>query len=691
MKIISVDTSDLQAIEGDRCRTFTAIGSPLSAEVVLQDIREHGRKRVIILCNVVSLSQGLFQNLESIDIDSELEITLLHSRFLPEDRKKKEADLERRFGKSWQDDDDGKCHVLISTQVIEVGINITCEVMHTHLCPMSALLQRAGRCARFGGSGEVRIYREIRLEGDASGADADIAEGIDDQGKATGKKRKFLPYEDAICNLTWDVLQNHDSSVPVGFAIEAEWVNQVHQQESELQISRRRNNRKNFLSRFEDAIFRGDRSAARELIRWVDNRNIFVAQESSLIDGASQEVSIDSLDPFSLPVTTLCKAYQEFKDIGHQTWLFKRIEDPAKDKAETYSQPICTEIRSRPEIIASVRLLVNPNFVFYNDRIGLRITAYPDQEASEDRFSSRQKQSKQVFSQYQYHMDTYEGHLGFMWKSWRKEFSETMPEGRMFVSVREEIAEAGGRFLQRKIFPHASLGNALSLFEILVFLAIVIHDLGKLQQSWQMVMGGWQAIAHQKFGYKDATNQILAHTDYDPTHKAMKADYDDYMKVNQRPPHAIESAFLGEEFLQDCLYPLLANHFNAEDEEVGKIIDVVLIAAGRHHSAWTNGWQPSDLASKQPIKLHPDANRAIAKSWTGLIKSLRQSLPASIDLPSEPFQFEQTVYELSAVKLACFEPDDLEYQQLYALVARALRLCDTRSVQINHTSQEAKV
>lgn len=685
MKIIEVQSSDLQKIEGDRSRTFTAIESSLSADLILQDIREHNRRRVIVLCNVVSLSQGLFHDLNNHPDSNGLEVTLLHSRFLPEDRKEKEADLERRFGKEWQKHDDGKCHVLISTQVIEVGINITCEVMHTHLSPMSSLLQRAGRCARFGGRGEVRVYREIQVGDDVPAlTEADIAEDVDDQGKQTSRKRQFLPYEDEICNLTWDVLQEHDVSLSVGFEVETQWVNKVHQRESELQIKRRQNNRKNFLTQFENATFRGDRSASRELIRWVDNRNIFVTEEQICIDGESTEVPIDHLEPFSLPVTTLCKAYRDFRDAGHQTWLFKRIESPSKDQAETYSQPICTEINSQKDIITSIRLLVNPDFVFYNEEIGLRITSDPELENPSDRFSSRSRQNKSVINQYQYHMDTYEGHLGFMWKCWREAFSEFAGEKRTFASVREEMNEAGGRFVQSKIFPETSSEAATALFEILVFLSIVIHDLGKLQAKWQSVMGGWQAIAYQQFGQKNAANQLLAHTDYDPSNKAMKLAYDDYMKKNQRPPHAIESAFLGWEFLEFCLWPVLESVFEAGEEQMEKLTCVVLMAAGRHHSAWARGWKAEDIVEKQSITLHPGTNQAIAKSWSGLLKSLNSLLSSSITLPPEPFQFEQTTYEVEEVQLACFEPYELEYQQLYALVARALRLCDSRSVQINH-------
>lgn len=72
--------------------------------------------------------------------DGKLKITLLHSRFLPQDRADKEKYLEDKFEQNWQYKDNGQCHVLISTQVIEAGINITCEVMHTHLSPMNSLL-----------------------------------------------------------------------------------------------------------------------------------------------------------------------------------------------------------------------------------------------------------------------------------------------------------------------------------------------------------------------------------------------------------------------------------------------------------------------------------------------------------------------------------------------------------------------
>ncbi len=692
---------DLPEIEGERQRTFEAVEEPLSAKLILDDIKNRDRQRVIVICNTVSVSQGLLRDLDALIDSDDIEVTLLHSRFLPGDRKKKESNLEDRFGKEWEENDDGKCHVLISTQVIEVGINITSQVMHVQLCPMSSLLQRAGRCARFQGeTGEVRVYENVEIEldneklskADLNDNDIDIeAELIHNQSE---KKRKFLPYNDDVCYETLKVLQEHNKSnsgKSVGFEKEDEWIQQVHTDESELQQKRRQNNRLEFENKFRDAIFEGDRSTARQLIRFVDNRNIYSTPDTGLFDGDEPEVDLNQLEAFSVPKTSLLKAWRDFQDAGHQTWLFKRIENPQGNKTETYSQPIATKIESSGEIVASFRLLVNPKYIFYNDRLGLRINVNPDAEDENDCFTSRNKVKDFTRSEYEYHMDTYVGHLGMMWTCWRKLFkTERVINGKSesvtYTSIRDELIKAGGRFIKEKIFPDAEVEEVEALFEILVMLAILTHDLGKLQVKWQQVMRGWQQIAHDKFKehpdfkVRNPQSHLLAHTDHKPSVKEIKAEYNEFMSKHQRPPHAIESAFLAEELLESHLLPLLEDSFDADDEQIQNIFGVIQMAAGRHHSAWARGWKLSDVTKHETIELVKNANDAIADSWQKLSKGL--SSPNSISLTSKPFELKQTSYDAKTIDLNVFDPDSLEYQQLYALVVRALRLCDMRSVQL---------
>ena len=69
MEIISVSETDLEEIEGYAHRTFCAASTPLTAEVILNDIQRARRKRVIVICNTVSKSQALFRDLVALDGD----------------------------------------------------------------------------------------------------------------------------------------------------------------------------------------------------------------------------------------------------------------------------------------------------------------------------------------------------------------------------------------------------------------------------------------------------------------------------------------------------------------------------------------------------------------------------------------------------------------------------------------------
>ena len=680
MEIIQIQNTDLQLIEANRCRKFRALSQPLTAQLIWDDIRTHQRKRVIVICNTVSQSQALYKDLEALDFDFELNITLLHSRFLPEHRVAKESDLKEKFAQNWKLHDTGACEVLISTQVIEAGINITCEVMHVQLCPMNSLLQRAGRCARFAGEyGEVFVYRSVEVnQENIELAESDIDPEVQD------KKISFLPYPKETCELTWQVLEAHTNSElvnqNVGFRLEEQWINQVHTQEDSLEQKRRQDNRMEFERNFDNAVFKGEEHTARELIRNVDSRSIFTWDNSIITDFDTETIDPNKLLPFSVPISTLCKAWYDFKaslDFGTD-WIFKRIEAPT-NKSETYAEPNCTPITSRDFLISSIRILVNPRYIAYDEQIGLQIGI----DVFGNGFESPTKQEKQATSQYCYKMDNYVGHLVLMWKCWRQPFTTTFikngaSEKITYISVREELLTAGGKFIQAKIFPEATQNQTEALFEILVFLAIFTHDLGKLQTKWQQVMRGWQQIAHQQFKKTNPRNHLLAHTDYNPEDKQQQQALKNYEQKNKRPNHAVESAFLAHEILKQSLAPLLGAELKADTEQIKHICYTVIMATGRHHSAWASGWNSQDIAKLRSIQLHPEAQKAITQSWRNMKRFLPQTLPLT-----EP-KLKQNLYPLRELDLNKFANDEVEYFQLYLLIVRALRLCDQRSVQLLH-------
>ncbi len=677
MKIIRVEDSDLQEIEGNRLRTIQAISAPLTAAIILDDIRTSQRQRVIVICNTVSQAQGLFRDLQALAEEDKLHITLLHSRFLPEHRAKKEAFLKEAFAENWQRRADGICHVLIATQVIEAGINITCEVMHVQLCPMNSLLQRVGRCARFRGErGEVYVYYSVEVDQSQWALATRDFDSESSEETSPKQQHSFLPYTKEICELTWQVLQQHTTSDQnIGFRLEEAWINEVHRDEDILQIGRRQNKKMDFEESFVKAVFQGDRSTARDLIRLVDSRNVFVWEEPILIDSDCPEIDPNKLQAFSLPISTLCKVLRDAKNLEYEIdWVFRRIESPSGKAAETYSLPVWTSIESLQALKDSFRILVNPKYVYYDENIGLVISL---EEEGDSGFRSPEKSQKSISKEYKYRMDTYVGHLGCLWTCWREAFTtEIQKNGELvsvtYGSVRNELLAPGGRSIAAKIFPEATVTEAETLFEYLVFLAIIIHDLGKLQVKWQEAVRGWQAIAHSSFGGKNPKSYLLAHTDSDPENIAQQKARRDYERKHRRPPHAVESAFIGQDILKQSLVPLLRDYFDADTEQCAWIAHTVVMAAGRHHSAWAKG---DNLPPE--IKLHPLSVKALAQSWDSLARFLPQHPP----LPKATLRKLQYATRLD-FDLNKFDKYQSEYYSLYLLVVRALRLCDTRAVQL---------
>lgn len=96
-------------------------------------------------------------------------VYLLHSELLPHHRSNIETKVRDVFGK-----EGCKPAVLVSTQVVEAGIDLTCDVMHTDLCPPSSFIQRVGRCARFEGKEGTVYWHPVETASPYQGAEAEV-------------------------------------------------------------------------------------------------------------------------------------------------------------------------------------------------------------------------------------------------------------------------------------------------------------------------------------------------------------------------------------------------------------------------------------------------------------------------------------------------------------------------------------
>ncbi|MGD9991958.1 MAG: CRISPR-associated helicase Cas3' [Salinivirgaceae bacterium] len=170
-------------------------------------ILKYHKKKTIVICNRVEKAQQLYNDLisltgfETLSGINHNNIICLHSRFFDDDRKKKEDELKRLFGNKNEES-----AILISTQVIEAGMDISCETMHVEISPINSFLQRAGRCARWDGEyGEILVYDILELEEREKLEIKTDDEEEEKQRRAINNK--YLPYDKSLCELTMEKLK----------------------------------------------------------------------------------------------------------------------------------------------------------------------------------------------------------------------------------------------------------------------------------------------------------------------------------------------------------------------------------------------------------------------------------------------------------------------------------------------------
>jgi CRISPR-associated endonuclease/helicase Cas3 len=115
------------------------------AETILEKHRPGYRTLVVV--NTVGRAVGLYR---AINGKTEAKLVLVHSRFRPPDRKKMVEDLLK--------EPDSKGTIIVSTQVVEAGVDVSSKVMFTEVAPWPSLVQRFGRCNRSGKYNDAEVY-----------------------------------------------------------------------------------------------------------------------------------------------------------------------------------------------------------------------------------------------------------------------------------------------------------------------------------------------------------------------------------------------------------------------------------------------------------------------------------------------------------------------------------------------------
>lgn len=520
---------------------------PLSAETVIeayhrrtspsiarQTTKSGASGRSIVLLNTVGRAQAMFEALRARLVASRAEIplVLLHSRFFAEDRRAKEARIRELFGRGTR----GPA-ILVATQVVEAGLDISCDNLHTELCPMNALVQRAGRCARFEGEeGAVQVHPLPDVErawlpyGDAAGEDP-----------ALGRTRELL------ARVQHAILDPREA---------AAWVREVHADDDEAALRRGwQGQRRTCVDRILRNAIERDPVRVADLIRGEDTDSIRI-----IVTAGEPPATPGEREGLSLSRGSLARFVREATSRAQAGWWW----DPSGD------DELWRPLGSPADLQRAYVVCLPTTLAAYDPEAGLRLGVAGDEESPPRREPGRPGWAP-------LHAESWADHAQAvvreaMRRLAREYWAATPDDPR----ERWEVAGVSEGFRRRYGLAPGVLADAAGF-------CAALHDLGKLGAGWQR----WAEAAQQARnpGYVHST--ALAHTDFDPGKPEDRAR--ERALGVRRPPHAPASAYYARLFLGQALAYVPA-------ERQGQVASACLAAILAHHG----GWWPDEFERNVP-------------------------------------------------------------------------------------------
>ena len=456
-----------------------------TAEAILDAHQE----RSIAVCNTVDRATDLYRDLAALAEECGVKdrILLLHARFLPEDRKEREAEILKLFEKG-----STERAILVATQVVEVGLDISAESFHTEAAPASAIFQRAGRCARFGGEGTVYVY--------------DLPTNND--------KRSTAPYlgtQAPLVESTINELVARSGDI-LGFDEEREVLNTVH---SEADL----HNLKSVAPRVRrlevaKALREGSGAYVRQLVREVDAVNLIVHSNP---DELRMELPLPSI---SLSRSVARRFLDELTEKGQVNQASILSTEESQEDSENYiTATMWKPVEKVQDLSRTFYLCLPPELASYDSQEGL-VLGRPGN------YVFRQDAQDTAYEPYTYRKETWRDHIQRVMEQYEKQ---------------QPYHRVGAARLAK------NLGMEEEAVERMGLLVAALHDLGKLSAQWQARMWLWQ----QTVKPDEPRDCFLGHSDFDgANHSQRKLIREARFK---KPPHAVESYYAGLRVLHQYL------------------------------------------------------------------------------------------------------------------------------------------
>ena len=636
------DEQELQEIAQGRSRTMQRSPVPMNAESILAEHHQRERNKcTLVVCNTVLRAQELFLQLKRAESQG-TRVVLLHSRFSVADRRQLSEEVEQELGpQHWQNGTYiGKDILVVATQVVEVGLDISVEVLHTENVPANSLIQRAGRCARFAHQhGKVIVY-PLPLTKE-------------------GKEASTLPYDKESCIATWNALEQFDGQA-VGFSEEQVLINEVHTTEDQEMLQQYNQNEGVILKHIFESFNTNHRAISSTLIRDVSQVQILIHDDpDNSIQEAPWQWQSFSMHPGSLANVKRWEALQERGK--YLDWVCKEAEpylaDAPVDGADGIDNRQKTSYKwkpvASPDAVRQALVIALPRqLARYDSELGFVLLDGTLAVEPNDYQSMPLPRSSPDYGKMGSRQTSYQDHI--------RELVQAYNTG-----ISQEISYIA-HCLEKE------MGLRIGMVDQAIRLAVACHDLGKLNQPWQQWALAWQKLLWVQQG-RTVPYQLpdadfcFAKTDYDYSQKQRKLQNQVYPK---RPHHACESVAVGRKLIGASL-GITKN----TGKEYLPVLRAICGAIARHHTSQASIYGVVTL-NEHAKKAATEALRIAHQNgaWSYDIAQLTPSIDKGNDLAPAT----APTPKVTRPEWECGRAGELE-TWLYFVLVRALRLADQRA------------
>lgn len=170
-------------------------------------------RRSLVICNTVDRAIRVHAAIQAVlSTENAVDILLMHSRFRPHERRAQAARLKSEHLSTFP-----RGQIVIATQVIEAGVDLSSGLLWTEVAPLASIVQRLGRLNRSGEFGfNEKAAHGFEPQAAVLGIEAPVVSGNKDEKarKERDAELCYLPYERKKCLDAFKALEhlNTDAS-----------------------------------------------------------------------------------------------------------------------------------------------------------------------------------------------------------------------------------------------------------------------------------------------------------------------------------------------------------------------------------------------------------------------------------------------------------------------------------------------